>query len=239
MWRDLLNIPKWVCSPTHVNKRPTPWGLIQIGDIVWMKWRGGPIVAKSVVSGFRQILNSTVDQLRETTGGFRLHELESYWQSLKPRFNAVTIYLEQEEWLDEIIEPAAKSYGNSWIVLTDSNSSGWLTNKETSLLQPIEIPDVSNKRRRGNVPAGLRFRILRRDGFCCLYCGRSPRKDDIKLHVDHIQPVKQGGPTVETNLVTACQDCNLGKSDIVLSKSLIEQIKGKECEYLCLFQDGI
>ena len=32
-----------------------------------MKWSGGPIVAKSVVQGFRQLSESSVEQLRETT----------------------------------------------------------------------------------------------------------------------------------------------------------------------------
>jgi HNH endonuclease len=58
----------------------------------------------------------------------------------------------------------------------------------------------------------LRFNILKRDNFTCVYCGRKA-KDDVTLHVDHIHPVSKGGTDTEDNLVTACEDCNLGKSD--------------------------
>lgn len=61
------------------------------------------------------------------------------------------------------------------------------------------------------IPAGLRFAVLRRDGFRCAYCGRG-ESDGVKLHIDHLVPVARAGPTTLENLVTACQDCNLGKS---------------------------
>lgn len=56
----------------------------------------------------------------------------------------------------------------------------------------------------------LRFRILERDGFCCVYCGASP--PDCVLHVDHKLPVSKGGGNEESNLVAACRDCNAGKA---------------------------
>jgi 5-methylcytosine-specific restriction endonuclease McrA len=56
-----------------------------------------------------------------------------------------------------------------------------------------------------------RFSILLRDGFRCRYCGRSSSEDGVKLHVDHVVPRSAGGPSTRDNLVTACQDCNLGK----------------------------
>jgi 5-methylcytosine-specific restriction endonuclease McrA len=61
------------------------------------------------------------------------------------------------------------------------------------------------------IPAGLRFAVLRRDGFRCVYCGRG-EPDGIKLHLDHLVPVVRGGRNELDNLVTACADCNLGKS---------------------------
>ncbi|HVQ45126.1 MAG TPA: HNH endonuclease [Candidatus Saccharimonadia bacterium] len=59
---------------------------------------------------------------------------------------------------------------------------------------------------------GLRFRILARDHFRCVYCGASAH-DGARLHVDHVRPRSQGGTNDPSNLVTACSDCNLGKSD--------------------------
>ena len=61
------------------------------------------------------------------------------------------------------------------------------------------------------IPAGLRFAVLRRDGFRCAYCGRG-EPESVKLHIDHIVPVARGGRTELENLVTACATCNLGKS---------------------------
>jgi 5-methylcytosine-specific restriction endonuclease McrA len=33
----------------------------------------------------------------------------------------------------------------------------------------------------------------------------------VVLHVDHVIPFVAGGATSEDNLVTACEECNLGK----------------------------
>lgn len=56
-----------------------------------------------------------------------------------------------------------------------------------------------------------RFEVFKRDGFECQYCGSNRDDDGVKLHVDHIIPRKEGGGDEIENLVTACQDCNLGK----------------------------
>lgn len=59
-----------------------------------------------------------------------------------------------------------------------------------------------------------RFRILTRDDYRCRYCGHGT--PDVKVHVDHVIPVAAGGKSVDDNLVTACFDCNLGKSASLL-----------------------
>lgn len=59
----------------------------------------------------------------------------------------------------------------------------------------------------------LRYDILKRDNFKCVICGRTPKRDGITLHVDHIIPVSKGGKTEPENLRTLCSICNLGKSD--------------------------
>ena len=57
----------------------------------------------------------------------------------------------------------------------------------------------------------LRFKILARDKFTCQYCGKSPQ-EGIILHVDHIKPRSKGGKDTKENLLTSCENCNLGKS---------------------------
>ena len=63
-----------------------------------------------------------------------------------------------------------------------------------------------------SVSTRTRFEVFKRDGFACQYCGRHKDQDAVKLHVDHVIPVKEGGGDEMENLVTACQDCNLGKA---------------------------
>jgi len=64
-----------------------------------------------------------------------------------------------------------------------------------------------------------RFAVLRRDGFACRYCG-STVEDGVALHVDHVIARSRGGSDDSENLVTACSDCNLGKSDTSLDDAL-------------------
>lgn len=59
-----------------------------------------------------------------------------------------------------------------------------------------------------------RFEIFKRDNFTCQYCGRT--SEDVILEIDHVVPVSKGGTNDEMNLVTACFDCNRGKSDRTL-----------------------
>jgi hypothetical protein len=60
-----------------------------------------------------------------------------------------------------------------------------------------------------------RENVFRRDGYECIYCGCSKRKD---LTIDHVIPVSKGGKTSWDNLVTACSKCNGQKSDLTLKE---------------------
>ena len=55
----------------------------------------------------------------------------------------------------------------------------------------------------------LRFSVLQRDGLRCVYCGKTPAES--ALHIDHKISVADGGTDLLENLVTACEECNLGK----------------------------
>lgn len=82
----------------------------------------------------------------------------------------------------------------------------------------LQDEKIKKQKRRKAVDVSLRFRVLRRDGFRCVYCGAMP--GSALLHVDHVMPVSKGGGSHPQNLVTACQDCNLGKSDTELTEPL-------------------
>lgn len=68
------------------------------------------------------------------------------------------------------------------------------------------------KQERNKMSQSLRAQIFSRDKSRCRMCGASV-DDGVTLHVDHIVPVSKGGRTVEHNLQTLCQECNLGKSN--------------------------
>jgi len=57
----------------------------------------------------------------------------------------------------------------------------------------------------------LRFEVFKRDGFCCQYCGKHP--PDAVLECDHVIPESKNGRTILENLITACFECNRGKSN--------------------------
>jgi len=61
----------------------------------------------------------------------------------------------------------------------------------------------------------VRFNVFKRDAFTCQYCGSKPPA--VVLEVDHIHPVSKGGTDEIDNLITACFDCNRGKSSGLLS----------------------
>ena len=198
-----------VFTQTHSTRHPVPWGQITPGDPVWMKWCGGPIVARATVQGFRQIETCTPSQLRETTRGFKLFDLDEYWKTRPPVFSGVTIFLEDEAWLDQIIEPAGRSRGESWIVLrTPEQERLWLQ-RGAAPAMPASAAARRTGRGSRTIPATLRFEVFRRDSFTCTYCGRTP--PEVRLHADHVTPWSQGGQTMLDNLGTAWADCNLGK----------------------------
>jgi hypothetical protein len=75
--------------------------------------------------------------------------------------------------------------------------------------------EVALARRSRNINLRMRFRVMRRDRFTCVACGRSPAKDPtVELHIDHIVAWSKGGEATLENLQTLCAECNLGKSDL-------------------------
>ena len=75
-----------VFTQTHASRPPVPWGRLKVGETVWMKWSGGPIVARGIVEGFRQIEECTPEVLHHTVAGTNLFDLTVYWKSLPPVF---------------------------------------------------------------------------------------------------------------------------------------------------------
>ena len=80
---------------------------------------------------------------------------------------------------------------------------------------PLELcTDKTVKRgnNRKKISSSLRFEVLRRNKFCCSYCGKAA-VDGHRLVVDHIHPVAKGGTNDIDNLISSCEECNSGKGD--------------------------
>jgi hypothetical protein len=67
----------------------------------------------------------------------------------------------------------------------------------------------------------LRNEILERNGFTCQLCGAGAGDPDpfnpgrkLRLHIDHIVPISQGGTNDKGNLRVLCSACNQGRSNI-------------------------
>ena len=73
---------------------------------------------------------------------------------------------------------------------------------------------VALKRYFGYHPVRIRYskrNVFLRDGHRCQYCGEQPGAS--RLTIDHVIPQSRGGRTKFTNVVTACERCNLRKGN--------------------------
>lgn len=80
-----------------------------------------------------------------------------------------------------------------------------------------------------------RFEVLRRDEHTCQYCGA--KAPDVTLQVDHVIPVALGGDDKPGNLVTACRDCNGGKTSVHPDSPLVQSLSAEAAAYVLGMQD--
>lgn len=83
---------------------------------------------------------------------------------------------------------------------------------------------------RKSISKKMRFEVFKRDKFTCQYCGKSA--PDVVLEVDHIKPVSKGGSNNILNLVTACFECNRGKTNTELSDNTVIKKQEKQIQEL-------
>jgi 5-methylcytosine-specific restriction endonuclease McrA len=88
------------------------------------------------------------------------------------------------------------------------------------------------------------MKIFRRDHFKCYYCGLDGLhgfENWLILTIDHVHPHAKGGARCMTNLVTACQPCNLikGKRIFRCPQDAKEYVLAKREEWRQVFQEQI
>ncbi|MFL2656036.1 MAG: HNH endonuclease [Burkholderiaceae bacterium] len=197
---------------THSRHKPIKEEKLNVGQTVWMKWVGGPIVAKSKILSWHcgRYSDGNINAVRELTKGSELIGLDDYWKAISKKKNGFysVIRLSDEEWVENLIYSSEKSYGSSWIYLDNKlKKVQWLfSNNET-------VNKNSDKGR--TLPSRLRWLVLRRDAFTCQDCGG--KAPNVELHIDHIIPWSEVKEHKIENLRVLCKDCNLGKGTLSLS----------------------
>lgn len=96
----------------------------------------------------------------------------------------------------------------------DLSREGWKTFMRQIDLMETEILEAAGeegklvkaiiRKSQRQISQDVSWRVFRRDGFKCRYCGA----DDCPLTVDHLVLWEEGGPTEEINLLASCKRCN-------------------------------
>ena len=195
-------IRQWSC----VSKHPVP------GDPVLLKKTGrgltGIIASGTVIAA--PYMNSDWGKGKET-----LHKQYVYC-----RFDGLADYTKGEILPFDDKADLGYTPQSSGTRIEETKAASLLQRFQAYIKAPVIVPTVrvSADRKRVGIRVGLRYEILDRDAHTCRYCGRS--SPQVELHVDHVVSQaswrEQHGNLDEvnerSNLVTACADCNAGKS---------------------------
>jgi hypothetical protein len=130
------------------------------------------------------------------------------WESLETRFGYTTIKQRFLGWTNACNEALR-------VLNLNFEEGCGIENVEGATLpsNPKVTRRISTEEKR-NIPLKLRLKILRRDMYKCVFCGRNPSTDSsVELHIDHILPFSLGGKTEEDNLRTLCRECNIGRGN--------------------------
>lgn len=137
------------------------------------------------------------------------------WAAARPNISYDSIYRRFGGWT------------NACVKFIEYKSGGVITagdDQEEEQVVQLSLPENKETRslkraveKSRTVPLNLRLKVLSRDKFRCVFCGKSPATDiGTKLHIDHIVPFSSGGTNTLGNLQTLCDECNLGKSDRIV-----------------------
>ena len=96
-------------------------------------------------------------------------------------------------------------------ILPSFNKLDYIFTGKDEEITDLALKVIENKAKR-TIPIGIRYKVLKKDAFKCIACGRGV-PDGVKLHIDHKTPFSLGGLTELINLQTLCNECNIGKSN--------------------------
>ena len=188
------------------------------------RFSAGPVVKEfgtwsAAMAVLRERLSKRGISLRKRVRGYTdaeiFSEMERIWRSLGHRPSRI----EWEASNPRISYSGIKSHFGGWGVaclrfiefkmgtsIEVSTPAVRSANSTARASRPIA---AGSKR---NIPLALRLKVLQRDQFRCVFCGRSPATiPGVSLHIDHRVAFSNRGPTTFENLQTLCAECNLGK----------------------------
>jgi hypothetical protein len=126
------------------------------------------------------------------------------WEASKPVISYITYRRHFGGWVNACVRFIEYKMGSS------------ITDERSDLSLSSAAPSTRNEKKR-DIPLKLRLKVLYRDNYTCVLCGRTPALiQGLTLHIDHKIPFSKGGSTVFENLQTLCADCNIGKGDALL-----------------------
>jgi len=144
-------------------------------------------------------------------------EMERIWKTLGHRPSRIEWEISQPKISYNTYKKYFGGWTNACLKFIEHKMGGDIQlgfDTESATDVPTQMEAKVIKKRKRDIPLGLRLKVLQRDGFKCVLCGRSPALiRGVVLHIDHILPVAKGGDTRLENLQTLCKECNLGKSD--------------------------
>jgi hypothetical protein len=121
------------------------------------------------------------------------------WEAFDARIHYNTYRVRFGGWVNACVKFIEYQMGSS--LASEANQLSSLT---------VEIPPEAKRQ----IPLGLRLKVLDRDGYSCVLCGKTPAlQRGVILHIDHRIPFAKGGKTELNNLQVLCSDCNLGKGN--------------------------
>jgi len=125
--KDILSGTKTIESRWYVNKI-VPWDKIKIGDTVYFKESGSPIVAKALVSNVLQYSNLTPDLVatiitkygKYISPKISLTEFLSWGEKQTSKKYCILVFLEKvEEILPFNIDKTGFGISSAWLVIPD------------------------------------------------------------------------------------------------------------------------
>ena len=136
----------------------------------------------------------------------------SEWTDTKPKISYDSIYRHFGGWTAACLKFIEFKSGEA---ITANDEA--ILNKNSKVVSTGRVHDKGARKNivtARAIPLNIRVKVLSRDNFRCVFCGKSPATDvGVKLHVDHIVPFSKGGTNSLDNLQSLCEQYNLGKSN--------------------------